>query len=34
MTYPGTIDPQTYERFNRDLGEIVMKRDEQLTNTK
>lgn len=27
MTYPGTIDRETYERFNRDLAEIVMKRD-------
>lgn len=27
LTYPKAIDRETYERFNRDLGEIVMKRD-------
>lgn len=27
LTYPTAIDPQQYEQFNRDLNEIVMKRD-------
>ncbi len=27
LTYPQAIPPQTYEQFNRDLNQIVMKRD-------
>lgn len=27
LSYPTAIDPQRYERFHRDLNEIVMKRD-------